>query len=81
MKKAEKKAYGIYVEYAGYNQDKEDAIIKASGAMEDVAGFDLMTGRSDISWTRKQKPAAMKIYNRLKAFKARMRFKLITTRV
>jgi len=78
--KKEKMVYRIRVEYAGDNPNKEDAIIKASGAVEDGAGFDFMTSRRDIGWTRIQTVAAMRIYNRLKAFKSKMRFKLTITR-
>jgi len=87
MKKNEKlqertinmKLYFVTIEYRGRDRDKERQFVKAAGFPENSGGFYFGDGGiSDLSWSRYQKPAAMRIFKRLKAFKAKahMRFKL-----
>lgn len=74
-----KKMYNVYVEYKGRDDEKERKFAKAAGRHESGGGFFFGNGGvSDMSWTFFQKPAAERVYKRLKDFKAKskMRFKL-----
>lgn len=57
--------YAVRVEYEGFAGDMDAKVRKVAKRREDGSGYDLRAGVRDLSFYRKKKSGAMRLFSRL----------------